>query len=347
MKTRRFILATLVVAMAATIAFVSCKKESQDAMLNNTQPAKTFTVPQVDDMNAYLKDFRQRMQASKDGETLALDEAAWHLSCLANVDFCRVNVEYDDFQFDTIEMQVNVTNGVMLMSDFCTTYEQMCTEIQQYKKGFNHLDQNLYFIKVSIGAEGNAKIALMTSYIICSKDLYTHQWYFPDAYAAALACDTLFFDDSTYVWDGLGASELQRVLNLYEHHENGPTTPGGPIAVCYIPTRDHFFNYTNTYDPYESGYYYINESRVFAKRYQQKPFPNFDYTFDDVEMCYLFDSCLGLGYDYISDHLYAHEFPVSWTITPITIYYNNAPIYHYYYYHDLHVEYGRALYVDD
>ena len=173
MKNSRFFLAILAMAVTAivSIAVVSCKKENQDASLNNPQPVKTFTAPQIDDMNAYLKDFKQRMQASKDGETLTLEEAAWHLSCLANVDFCRVNVEYDNFQFDTIDMQVNVTNGAMLMSDLCTAYEQMCTEIQQFKKGFNHFDQNLYFIKVSINAEGNAKIALMTSYTNSSKDL--------------------------------------------------------------------------------------------------------------------------------------------------------------------------------
>ena len=344
MKTRRFIFATLVVVMAATIVFVSCKKESQDAMLNNTQPAKTFMAPQVDDMNAYLKDFRQRMQVSKDGETLIIDEAAWHLSCLANVDFCRVNVDYNDFLFDTIEMQVNVTNGVMLMSDFCTAYEQMCTEIQQYKKGFNHLDQNLYFIKVSISAEGNAKIALMTSYTISSKDLYTHQWYFSDVFDAAYTCDTLFFEDSTYVWNDLGVKELQRILNLFEHHENNGI--GANHSVCYIPTRDNDFNYTNTYDPYGSGYYYINESRVFAQRYQQLPYPSFEYIIDYFEMCYLLDSYLGLGYDYINDHLYAHEFPVKWTVTAINEHYNNAPIYHYYFYHNLHVDYGRAFIAD-
>ena len=339
-KSRIYIAIICMVTMAAAVAVVSCKKDTTNETVSGTiESPKAFDPSQITDMNAYLKDFKQKMQSAVKGEdeTLSLEEAAWHLSCLANIDFCRINVEYNDFQFDTVDMQVDITNGVMLMSDFCMAYEEMCTKIQQFKKGFNHLDQNLYFIKVSLEAEG---IALMTSYTINSKDFYTHQWYFPNFFDGIMECYQYFNDDSTYVWNGLGAQELERVLNLYEHHDNGPTTPGGPTAVCYIPTRDYTFNYTNTYDPYGSEYLYINDSRIFAKRSN----PAFtDYIFDVYHMCSLLDSYLGEGYEYISDHLYPHEFPVNWTVTPLTVYNNPYT----YCYHNLHVEYGRAFIFDE
>lgn len=340
MKIRRIIIATLLVAVAATVAFVSCKKENQEALQSNSQPVKTFTVPQIDDMNSYFKDFRQKMEKSqngKDTEYLGLDEAAWHLSSLANIDFCRINVDYDDFLFDTIEMQVNVTNGIMPMTDLCMAYEQMCTEIQQFKKSFNRPEQNMYFIKVSISTEGIARIAMMTSYTANAKDLYNHQWYFSDVFEAVIACDEYFSSDSTYYWNTTAARELQRVLNLFEHHDN--TWSGELPVVCYIPTRDHTFNYTNTHDPYGSEDYYINDSRVFAKKFLQ---PDPDHVLEGLEMCYCLDSYLGLGYDYISDHLYVHEFPVNWTVTPFS--FSQYPFY--YIYHNLHVEYGRTLTMD-
>ena len=208
----------------------------------------------------------------------------------------------------------------------------------QFKKSFSLHNQNLYFIKVFIGAEGNAKVAITSSYTLNSKNLYNHQWYFSDLYAAVFECDKYFTDDSTYLWNGTGANELQRLLNLYDHHENG-VGPSGHYAICYIPTRNHTFNYTNTYDPYGSQNYYFNDSRVFAKRYRS-PYP--EYVFQGLEMCYCLDSYLGLGYDYIKDNLYPHEFPVCWTVTPIE-FHNSL---YYYYYHNLHVEYGRA-YIDD
>lgn len=342
-KSRVYIAIICMAIMAAAVAVVSCKKETTNKMVSGTSKSpQAFDPSHITDMNTYLKDFKQKMEESqnaKDAEYLSLAEAAWHLSCLANIDFCRINVKYDDFQFDTIEIQVNTTNDVMLMSDFCMAYQQICKEIQQFKKGFNHSDQNLYFIKVSIDAEGYAKIALMTSYTISSKDFYTHQWYFQDFFSAVYECYEYYSDDSTYVWNGLAADELQRVLNLYEHHENG----FGPIGslICYIPTRDHTFNYTNTCDPYGSEFFYVNDSRVFAKRYNQSiPVPN--YIFDVYEMCASLDSYLGLGYEYINDHLYINEFPVNWTVTPQTKSYNTWN----YIYHDLYVEYGRTYVVD-
>ena len=351
MKNNKFFHAICVMAVAiiVSIAVVSCKKETQNNLMNNkTETSQAFNPLEIEDMNAYLKDFKQKMQSAVKGddEALSIEDAAWHLSSLANVNFCRVNVEYNDFQFDTIEMQVNVTNGVMLMSDLCSAYGRMCTEIQQYKKGFKLPNQNLYFIKISIGNEGNAKIALMTSYSLSSKGLYDHQWYFSDVFEANDACYEYYSDDSTYIWNDLGAKELQRVLNLYDHHENSGS--GELYSICYIPTRDHTFDYTNTHDPYGSEFYYINDSRVFAKRYYNNPNPY--YEFSVWEMCYLLDSYLGLGYDYIDDHLYAHEFPVNWTVISITFKNTNVntPFYNYtYIYHQLHMEYGRALYVDN
>ena len=333
MKNNKIIITAFMVIVATTVAFVSCKKENQETLQSNSQPVKTFTVPQVDDMNAYFKDFRQKMEKSqngKDTEYLGLDEAAWHLAGLANLSFCRINVDYDDFQYNTIDMQVNVANGVIQMNELRNAYEQMCKGIQQFKKGFNRFNQNLYYINVSISADGNTKIALKTSYTLNSKYL---TWYFPDMFTAYDACDEHFSADSIYLWDGLAKTELHRILNLYEHHENPATSgPGGIIGLCYVPTRNHSFNYTNTYDPYGSGYYYVNESRVFAKQGTQS---SLSYEFEFLEMCYCLDSYLGLGYDYIDDNLYVNERPVNWTVTSHTIH----PV-SYIHYHNLYVEYG-------
>lgn len=337
MKNKRFIIATLLVVVATTVAIVSCKKEDQEASQSVSRPAKTFTVPQIDDMNAYLKDFRQRMEESqndKEAEYLSLEEAAWHLACLANVDFCNVNVKYDDFLFDTIEMQVNTTNGVVLLSDLNMAYEQMRDAIQQYKKEFSRCNQNMYYVNVSIDASGVARIALMTSFMNDSKDV--HVWYFADAYVAAVACDSLFSSDSLYNWDGLAASELERIINIFEHQEND-TLPEGTLIICYVPTRDHTFDYTNTYDPYGNDYYYLNSSRVFAKKHTQS---SLNYALSIFEMCYCLDSYLGLGCDYPNDHLYTDEHPVCWKVKC-----RNVHLTHmwYYSYHQLHVDFGQLI----
>lgn len=337
MKKRNLFLATLFVVAVVLVAVVSCKKDDPKTMLSDTNHhPMVFTPPQVEDMTAYLKDFKQKMQSAtkSDEETLSLEEAAWHLASLANLDFCKVNVEYNNVRFDTIDMQVYITDGTILMSDLNTAYGQMCTEIQQFKKEFSD-NYQLYFINFFINGNGNAKIALMTSYTENSKFLPDHPWYFQGAFEALNVCDQYFSDDSTYFWNTLAVTELQRVLNLFEHHENGPTGPGGQLVVCFIPSRNHDFNYTNTYDPY--GTDYINDSRVFAIR---NSLPSLDYTLDTWELCCCLDSYLGLAYEYINDNLYTNEHPVNWTVAPASVFINN---YVYYHYHQLHVEYGTLI----
>ena len=77
--------ATLIVVAIVSITVVSCKKESLASLQKQDNPTKEFFNPQeIEDMNAYLKDFKQKMIESKADESLGIDEAAWHLSSLFN-----------------------------------------------------------------------------------------------------------------------------------------------------------------------------------------------------------------------------------------------------------------------
>ncbi|MCR5659833.1 MAG: hypothetical protein K6G25_10995 [Bacteroidales bacterium] len=327
------IIALAIVAIAA--AFVSCKKETEKALNQKDYSLQQAAdIRQMDDPRSYMIDFKKKLMESKSAEAYNLDDAAWHLACLANLDFCKVNVEYNDVQFDTVEMQVIVTDGIVLLSDLNAAYQQMCNEIQQFKRGFNHENQDLYYINVSISTDGTAKIALMTSFNNSSKDPWDHTWYYVDIWFEALACDSIY-SEWYYSWDDTAPSELQRILNCYDHHEND-SSDMNHIQICYFPTRNHDFDYNNTSDPYQS--YFYNNSRVFAYRDQHASFIH--YLELGEEMCYCLDSYLGLGYDFINDNLYADEHPVSWTIRYGT---EHPDKIWYYHYHQLHVEYGRLI----
>ena len=319
----------MVVATLVSVAIVSCKKDDQNTLTSKgNRSQQSFDYRQIEDKVSYFNDFKKKMSETEGDESFNLDDAAWHLACLANLDFCNVNVKHNDFRFDTLNMQVNTVDNIMLLDEIGAAYEQMHSKIEQFKKEFSYCDQNLYYINVSINSNGDAKIALMTSINTNARGLVDHTWYFDDEWDAQWICDEYFSFDSTYYWNGLGASELERVLNLFENHTIGVT--------CYLPTRDHTFDYTNTYDPYGTDYCYSNSSRVFAKLYLNPPYPN--YVLDLMEMCYCLDSYLGLGYDYINDNLYARERPVAWTVTPVSSAQNQTIRR---YYHQLRVQYGQ------
>ena len=337
MKKSNSIIAIIGLAIVATaVAFVSCKKETEKALSQKDYTIQQAAdVCQIEDINSYLKDFKKKLTESKADEAYNLEDAAWHLASLANLDFCKVNVDYDNVLFDTIEMQVNVTDGVVLLSDLNTVYEQMCKEIQQFKNGFSHNNQNLYFITVSISNDGNAKIELMTTFNCNSKYYWDHTWYFDNDWSAVCSLEQYYSYDSTYYWNTTAARELERLLNLIEHHENDSSN--NQIHIYYTPTQSHTFDYTdydNNNDPYHSGFY--NESRVFVMRTTSSVL---DYIFSFDDMVYCYDSYLGLGYDFINSSLYPNERPVCWKVAADNKHLN----YWYFHYHKLKVNYGRLV----
>ncbi len=50
-------------------------------------------------------------------ELLTLDDAAWRLACMANIEHCNINVEFNDVRFDTICILANVIDDGILVKD--------------------------------------------------------------------------------------------------------------------------------------------------------------------------------------------------------------------------------------
>ena len=100
-----------------TFTVASCQKDNNPTKqtLNASKPV--YQPPQVNDMLAYLKNFKQKIQCRGDEETMTLDEAAWHLSSLANYDYGDVRSEVSDFHYDTLYSQIVVNNGTVSLTD--------------------------------------------------------------------------------------------------------------------------------------------------------------------------------------------------------------------------------------
>lgn len=326
---RNSVLAIVVMAiLATTVAVVSCKKDnSKDIIMNDgTQLSEKASMRQIDDMAAYLKDFKQKMLESKSSETLNLEDAAWHLACLANLEHCNINVEFDDIRFDTVYMQVNVSEDGILMSDLRMAYEQMWPTIEKFQKGLGLDHQNLRFVNMSITESGLAGISMMTTFFSAEK--LDHLWYFPSSSYADSICDYFFDSGLMYVWNTGAISNLTAALNTLESHYQSPY----PGMMCYFPTRSYVFNANSWTDPYGSPFY--NNSRLFAYYYGNLN-PTYYLTAD--EMCYCLDSYIGMAYSYLSSYpgIYDEELPVGWSISGT----NNTQ--RKMLYHTLTVQYGR------
>lgn len=62
---------------------IACTKEKETIVSQSA--IETITVSKEDDMSAYLKQFKEKMQsATKGDETLSLEDARWHLEAVLN-----------------------------------------------------------------------------------------------------------------------------------------------------------------------------------------------------------------------------------------------------------------------
>lgn len=324
---KNVILAIIAMAiLATTVAVVSCKKETEPNAKQQADKAKeAFDMRKIGDINAYLKDFRQRMTESKDNETMATDEAAWHLACLANLDLCNASVEFNDVRFDTIEMDVPVTDGMVAMGDLRDAYERMLPEIRMFQDGLSLDNQNLRFVNMFISEKGNAKIAMMTTSTTVSRYIGDTLWYFPDEFGYYDSICNYYFVASQYHWKDVASGMLQTDLNAIE----GRRIFSSQGSSCYFPTRSYCFDFRYWTDTFDSPF--INNSRLCATLS-----PHTILSKDD--MCYCLDSYLGLGYEYMNNNFYAsNEVPAIWSViaTDSVFPYNNLRQY----YHILSVQY--------
>ena len=101
MKKQYLLIAALLVVAAVSVAVVSCKKENTKA-LPTSNAKEAFDTRQIEDMNAYLKDFKQKMQSATKGEdeTLSIEDADWHLEAVLNYTYGDAGYETTDIQCD-------------------------------------------------------------------------------------------------------------------------------------------------------------------------------------------------------------------------------------------------------
>lgn len=293
MKKHYLFLTTLLVVAAVSVAVVSCKKETQGNLMNNkNESVQTFNPREIEDMNAYLKGFKQKMQSAtkSDNEAFSLEDAAWHLSSLANYEFANANVECDDIRFDTLYAQVNITNGAVLLSDLGTAYEKINSSINKFYNSLTLYNKHFRFINAFISENGEVTIPILTTFSNNSKYITNHCWFFSDEFAAADSC-ALFFPDSPYPVQTTGTSELLYMLSMTVSHPYllvSYPMPSSGVYYTYASTKP--FDYRYYTDPYWSPFW--NSSRVFSSK------NTYNYYLEQDEMCYLYDSYMGLGIEH-------------------------------------------------
>ena len=133
----------MAVATIVSAVVVSCKKEKQEPLSNNTEQA----VQSADNMDEYLISFKKKLlSAEKGGETISLEQAQRDLCNLLNFDFGDANYATDAFHYDTIHVNLILTNGQVELSQLAVSYNTLVNEILNTYQNTNLPEKSVYAI---------------------------------------------------------------------------------------------------------------------------------------------------------------------------------------------------------
>ena len=127
MKKFRILMGVLALAMAA-IVIVACTKEKEmrSEMVENIE-----MVSKEDDMNAYLKQFKERMQsASRGDETLSMEDARWHLEAVLNYTYGDAGHCTSDIQCDTFYCKLSVNGDKVSLAGLNEAFVALSNDVE-------------------------------------------------------------------------------------------------------------------------------------------------------------------------------------------------------------------------
>ncbi len=107
MKRFRIVMGALAIVIVAVV-IIACKKEKS---MSSEAVENIEMISKEDDMNAYLKQFKERMQsASRGDETLSIEDARWHLEAVLNYTYGDAGHPFSDIQCDTFYYKLPAQN---------------------------------------------------------------------------------------------------------------------------------------------------------------------------------------------------------------------------------------------
>lgn len=164
---------TLAVAVATVIA---CSKDKETKAIQSNN--EIVTISKEDDMNAYLKQFKEKMQsASKGDETLSLEDARWHLEAVLNYTYGDAGHPTSDIQCDTFYYELPVNGDEVPLNRINEAFMALSKEVENTYTECNLPEKSVLAIQTTFEnkrKEGN----LIVQMILITRGFLTFKMWF-------------------------------------------------------------------------------------------------------------------------------------------------------------------------
>lgn len=238
-KLNLYAIVTLAIVI---LAFQSCKKDDELTRIDNTNTeAKTFNPYGIENMDEYLLGFMKKIKtATRDGESMTIEDAEWHLSACLNFQFCNANVGRTHVVYDTITTTINVNDGCISMVDINAAMQEISTEVNAIFDESDVENKSLLFIKPEIMSDnyrnGNSVRTVIgisgrddEYYYFIGGFLHPEWWELYDV-----------ITENYYHWKTEAPDTLDKYINYYI-----PNAESTDERVYFTSITDRTFSYEN------------------------------------------------------------------------------------------------------
>ena len=311
----------LCVVITVILLFVvqSCKKDKDIEAVVNNEKSSVSNIYEEKNLDEYLTAFFDKIKTpTRNGESLSVEDAMWHLTACLNFKYCNINVCKSQVEYDTIVTSININDGAISLNDIGRSFDEISAEVGEVYRSSKLKDKNILYIMPTIVDDKTRGNSTVETVVAMSNTLDFGNYYFDNENTPL----SLFPEYVTYRWDTDAIDMLEYCINLYYHE------------VEEIPGRVYITNTTiiNCYYR-EEGFY----NRLYHTRMS-------DHTYLDREyMAYYLDSYLGLIRE-----LNPNNFRLSCVCAEITPNYGDLPgreelTFH----HTLDITYGIVSYTSN
>ena len=149
MKKIKIIMGALALAVLAVI-IIACTKEKEKEKKAARNSSEMVTVSKEDDMSAYLKQFKEKMQsASKGDETLSLEDARWHLEAVLNYTYGDAGHEISDIQCDTFYYELHTGGDEVTLAQLNEAFNALSSDVEKAYDNCDFPEKSILVIQTS------------------------------------------------------------------------------------------------------------------------------------------------------------------------------------------------------
>ena len=171
MKKSRILMGALALALAG-VAILACNKEKAEIKTS----AETETISKEDDMSAYLKQFKEKMQsAAKGNETLSMEDARWHLEAVLNYTYGDAGHQTSDIQCDTFYCTLHANGEEVTLAQLNEAFEALSYDVEKAYGNCNLPDKSVLAIQTSFES-GNKSGDVVVRSVLSTRGLVLPPW---------------------------------------------------------------------------------------------------------------------------------------------------------------------------